>query len=55
MRRLTTTEIELVKHKQDETRARHSAALVTLMSERADLRGVCSFADYLDDAVRWSA
>ena len=54
-RQLSPAEIEMVKHKQDETRARHSAALVSLMGERDDLRGVHAFADYLDDAVRWSA
>lgn len=54
-RQLSPTEIELIKHKQDEIRARHSAALVTLMSQRDDLRGVYAFADYVDDAVRWSA
>jgi hypothetical protein len=54
-RQLSPTEIERIKHKQDEIRARHSAALVTLMSQRDDLRGVYAFADYVDDAVRWSA
>jgi hypothetical protein len=50
-----TSELELIKQKRDHTRARHAAALGTLMTQRDDLRGVYAFADYLDDAVRWSA
>ena len=48
-------ELEMLRHKLDDTRSRHSAALGHLMSQRDDLRGVHAFADYLDDAVRWSA
>ena len=36
-------------------RVRHSAALTLLMEARADLRGVNAWADFVDDAVRWSA
>jgi hypothetical protein len=36
-------------------RVRHSAALTSLMETRADLRGVNAWADFVDDAVRWSA
>jgi hypothetical protein len=50
-----TSELELIKQKRDHTRARHAAALGTLMTQRDDLRGVYAFADCLDDAVRWSA
>ena len=35
--------------------ARHSAALIRLMDERAELRGVHALADFVDDSVRWSA
>ena len=50
-----TTAADLILLKRDRIRARHAAALGTLMAERDDLRGVHAFADYLDDAVRWSA
>ena len=49
------TELDLMTEKRRASQARHSAALGTLMAERDDLRGVHAFADYLDDAVRWSA
>ena len=54
-RQISQVELELIKHRNDESRARHAAALVMLMSERDDLRGVYAYADYVDDAVRWSA
>jgi hypothetical protein len=50
-----TTDNELLARKRAALRAKHAAALVTLMTEREDLRGVHAFADYVDDAVRWSA
>lgn len=36
-------------------RVRHSQALTSLMEQRDDLRGVLPLADFVDDAVRWSA
>lgn len=36
-------------------RTRHSSRLVALLEEREDLRGVYAWADWLDDAIRWSA
>ncbi len=36
-------------------RTRHEHAITTLMEARADLRGVNAWADFVDDAVRWSA
>ena len=36
-------------------RTRHSSRLVELLDGRQDLRGVHAMADWLDDAVRWSA
>ena len=51
----STSELELITLRRDRTRARHCAALGSLMAERDDLRGVYAVADHLDDAVRWSA
>lgn len=34
---------------------RHAEALARLMESRRDLRGVHALADFVDDAVRWSA
>ena len=48
-------ELELLRLRRDRSRARHSAALGSLMTERDDLRGVYAVADHLVDAVRWSA
>jgi hypothetical protein len=36
-------------------RTRHARDLTRLMDERADLRGVHALADFVDDAVRWTA
>ncbi|RHW27329.1 hypothetical protein D0Z08_09220 [Nocardioides immobilis] len=36
-------------------RSRHAQSLTRLMEERADLRGVHALADFVDDAVRWTA
>lgn len=36
-------------------RTRHAQGLARLMEERADLRGVHALADFVDDAVRWTA
>ncbi|HWJ81711.1 MAG TPA: hypothetical protein VNS55_05695 [Nocardioides sp.] len=36
-------------------RDRHAQGLTRLMGERADLRGVHALADFVDDAVRWTA
>ena len=35
-------------------RARQTRALIELLGERAELRGVHAFADQVDDAVRWT-
>ena len=51
----TQTELDRLAERRHATQAKHSAALVSLMKERDDLRGVHAFADYVDDAVRWSA
>ncbi len=36
-------------------RHRHAQGLTRLMDERDDLRGVLPLADFVDDAVRWTA
>lgn len=36
-------------------RDRHAQGLTRLMEQRADLRGVHALADFVDDAVRWTA
>ncbi len=36
-------------------RTRHAQGLARLMAERHDLRGVHALADFVDDALRWTA
>jgi len=36
-------------------RDRHAQGVARLMEERSDLRGVHALADFVDDAVRWTA
>jgi hypothetical protein len=36
-------------------RNRHAHGVTRLMEEREDLRGVLPLADFVDDAVRWTA
>ena len=36
-------------------KTRHAQSLTKLMEERNDLRGVHALADFVDDAVRWTA
>lgn len=36
-------------------RTRHAQGLARLMAERDDLRGVHALADFVDDALRWTA
>jgi len=36
-------------------KSRHSQALSQLMGDREDLRGVHALADFVDDALRWTA
>jgi len=49
------TPIDRVAEQRALLRLRHSAALTSLMEERADLKGVHALADHIDDAIRWSA
>lgn len=48
-------ELELTRAQRIALRSRHSSRLVALLEEREDLRGVYAMADWLDDAIRWSA
>lgn len=36
-------------------RDRHAQSLIKLMEQRRDLRGVHKLADFVDDAIRWTA
>jgi hypothetical protein len=36
-------------------RDRHAQKVARLMAERRDLRGVHQLADFVDDAIRWTA
>ena len=46
---------EVLQGRRHQLQLRHSAALTSLMEAREDLRGVHALADFVDDAVRWSA
>ena len=46
---------DLPQQRRSDLRTRHARGLSTLMTERSDLRGVNALADFVDDAVRWSA
>ena len=46
---------QLLREQRERLQTRHSHALTSLMGTRGDLRGVHALADFVDDAVRWSA
>jgi hypothetical protein len=48
-------EFETAREKRAALKVRHAKSLTTLMNERDDLRGVHALADFVDDAVRWTA
>jgi hypothetical protein len=48
-------EIDTARAKRAALKVRHARGLTTLMNQRDDLRGVHALADFVDDAVRWSA
>jgi hypothetical protein len=48
-------DVEKVREQREKLLTRHSHALTSLMETRTDLRGVHALADFVDDAVRWSA
>ena len=57
---MTTTIIRLLREGQDlayreEQEARRSRDIVNLLDRHSELRGVSPTADFLADAVRWTA
>ena len=48
-------ELDRIREQRLRLRIRHSQALTSRMEAREDLRGVHALADFVDDAVRWSA
>jgi hypothetical protein len=52
---LATEPAELAVDRRSALRLRAVHNLTQLMTERADLKGVNGFADFVDDAVRWCA
>ncbi|MDO7867984.1 hypothetical protein [Nocardioides jiangxiensis] len=60
IRRTTTATAETAAPTEALTRrerleTRHSREIVELLERKNELRGVHAMADFLDDAVRWSA
>lgn len=53
--RLEAAELDVRREQRSRLLIRNARRLAELMDTRADLRGVSSLADHLDDAVRWSA
>lgn len=45
--------VQLTRRERLETR--HAREIVELLGRKEELRGVYAMADFLDDAVRWSA
>ena len=48
-------ELEERRAQRAALKSRHVQSLTKLMEERTDLRGVHALADFVDDAVRWTA
>ena len=48
-------DVEQVVEQRKRLQTQHTEALARLMETRRDLRGVHALADFVDDAVRWSA
>lgn len=51
----TSSEADPRRDRRAALRARHAQGITRLMEQRADLRGVHALADFVDDAVRWTA
>jgi len=54
----TTSETETLDQRRAARAAlktRHAQSLTRLMEQRTDLRGVHALADFVDEAVRWTA
>ena len=48
-------DVEQAVEQRKRLQNQHAEALARLMETRRDLRGVHALADFVDDAVRWSA
>ena len=48
-------EIEIRREKREALKVKHAQKVSTLMSQRDDLHGVHALADFVNDAVRWTA
>ncbi|CAN5381398.1 hypothetical protein BH11ACT8_BH11ACT8_13410 [soil metagenome] len=52
---IESAELENRRAQRLTLKSRHAQSLTKLMDERSDLRGVHALADFVDDAVRWTA
>lgn len=52
---VTTDHVEDQMTRRAALRSRHAQGLTKLMEQRSDLRGVNDLADFVDDAIRWTA
>ena len=50
-----TSSVDRSLERRAALRDRHAQGVARLMEQRADLRGVHALADFVDDAVRWTA
>lgn len=50
-----SAELEERRVQRTSLKSKHAQSLTKLMEERTDLRGVHALADFVDDAVRWTA
>ena len=51
----TTPVLYRISQQREKLDTHHAQGLARLMGARADLRGVHALADFVDDAVRWTA
>ncbi len=52
---IESAELDRRRSQRVALKTRHAQCLTKLMDERSDLRGVHALADFVDDAVRWTA
>ncbi len=50
-----TTTLDARSERRASLRYRHAQGVTRLLEERTDLRGVHALADFVNDAVRWTA
>lgn len=48
-------DLDALGAKRRELRARHAAALRSLLDTRTDLRGVNALVDHFDEGIQWTA